>query len=952
MSSPLSFLRMPNSKTLSRFKYGVTSGIFILSVLLSTVLTPIIAQAEAVDTPDIDSEVTQWLYYRGIRACIGNFGEESNDDYTLDRSDVLAGQWFHDDKKGFGYLGPGLDDNDDNDGVVSCKDGSPIDRATEEYFGFKDEVEMLCKLDDAMDDLGAKDAIQPGAGDGDCESSNTFDIKSSKDNGDGNWRTAFTTILTDSLGGPPDGRPAFKSTDNPNWKAWYYWIGKRGLEVFCGDGHLISDSAYAAKSEDGGNYVPVSVVDATSGDIIDPLTGAATTYTKDGKPVSYYHMTDDDQGHTVDDAYYDVNDDTDAADRTCGELAQMTVDYAAGYKAWVLDHPGTQTDPPSGVNNEDPGSSGSGDSEATQCNIPKTGWILCPVLDTMANIGDQAFSFLSDNFLSVETDLFDTNSGTYDAWKKFRDIANIAFVIAVMIVVYSQITGAGISNYGIKKLLPKIVVAAILVNLSYFICQLAVDVSNILGYTLRDFFAGIAGNIKLPDGDVSGATGDGGPSPLDWAGIVAAIVITGTLVWLFLGALIPILLAALIAMFMILFILLARKALIVLLIALAPIAFVAYLLPNTEQWYKKWQKTFVQILMVFPIIAVVFGAAGLASKIVQVSDSGVMMRIIAAGIAVIPLFVVPGLLKRSIDAAGNVGAKLNSIGNKAGGWAGKKGGERFERSAIGRGRNLRRQAKQQYRDRRFAERLNNGGVTGVLAGGATGILPRRLQTKGVQYQQGALSRSATGTAIKADREDVAFAEQQLAAASYQHPEGAEAYLTQQFHNAVQSGDQVKARAALSALSKQGEGGVEAARSVIASNNGTMGDTMRQSLQQHINENHSDLKGKDSRITNWAGNSESGADADTSRGATIQDVDYGGLTDAQIAGQTKSSLSHARATGHLNDDDVDRILTNPDVSSELKRSKREVLGRSSDQQMDVIHQEALDENTRRNTPPGP
>jgi len=662
-------------------------------------------------------------------------------------------------------------------------------------------------------------------------------------------------------------------------------------------------------------------------------------------------------------SYYDAGHEKDHYEHTDFGFDGQSVASATIYTLSIADGAGISAEGPlagGGYTGEDGAGGGdatddpSSGSDATQCNIPKTGWIICPVLDTMANIGDQAFSFLSDNFLSVDAELFNTkdsggkDSGTYTAWKAFRDIANIAFVIAVMVVVYSQLTGAGISNYGIKKLLPKIVVAAILVNLSYFICQLAVDISNILGSTLRGFFTNVA--IKLPGGDISSATtSTTTTSPLEWVGIVGVIIVAGTVAWLALGALIPILIAAIIAMFMILFILLARKALIILLIALAPLAFVAYLLPNTEQWYKRWQKTFVQLLMVYPIIAVVFGASTLASSIVAGSASGdpddnnIMIKIIAAGIAVIPLFVVPGLLKKSIDAAGNIGAKINGIGNKVGGFAGKKGSERFERSAIGRGRNLRRQAKQQYRDRRFAERLNSGGVTKTLAGGIAGALPGRFQTRGVKYQQDAMNRSAFGAATKADREDIAFAEQQLSAAAYQHPQGTEAYLKNELDSAIKSGDKVKARAAFSALSKQGEGGVEAARAAIAGNNDFLnsdaGTDVRQSLQQHISENHSDLKGKDSRITNWAGNTEAGADGSDKRGSSIQDVSYGGLTDAQIAGQTKASLSHARATGHLSDDDVNRILTNPDVSSELKRDKREVLGRSSGEQMDVIHDEA-------------
>ncbi|MCZ6324111.1 hypothetical protein O5165_25825, partial [Escherichia coli] len=44
---------------------------------------------------------------------------------------------------------------------------------------------------------------------------------------------------------------------------------------------------------------------------------------------------------------------------------------------------------------------------------------------------------------------------------------------------------AGLNNYSIKKMLPRLIVAAILVNLSYYICAIAVDISNILGHSLQ-----------------------------------------------------------------------------------------------------------------------------------------------------------------------------------------------------------------------------------------------------------------------------------------------------------------------------------------------------------------------------------------------------------------------------------------------------------------------------------
>lgn len=66
-----------------------------------------------------------------------------------------------------------------------------------------------------------------------------------------------------------------------------------------------------------------------------------------------------------------------------------------------------------------------------------------------------------------------------------QSIANAAFIVAFLIVIYSQLTSVGISNYGIKKLVPRVVIAAIFVNLSFVICALMIDLSNIFVYLTK-----------------------------------------------------------------------------------------------------------------------------------------------------------------------------------------------------------------------------------------------------------------------------------------------------------------------------------------------------------------------------------------------------------------------------------------------------------------------------------
>ena len=122
------------------------------------------------------------------------------------------------------------------------------------------------------------------------------------------------------------------------------------------------------------------------------------------------------------------------------------------------------------------------------------GWLVCPATGAIAKGVDFLYNLIND-FLVINPISTDDGTPVYEIWKYCRGVTNVVFIIFLLIVIYSQITGIGISNYGIKKSLPKLIVAAILVNLSFIICLLAVDASNIIGNSLRGLFNHIQGCI-------------------------------------------------------------------------------------------------------------------------------------------------------------------------------------------------------------------------------------------------------------------------------------------------------------------------------------------------------------------------------------------------------------------------------------------------------------------------
>ena len=392
----------------------------------------------------------------------------------------------------------------------------------------------------------------------------------------------------------------------------------------------------------------------------------------------------------------------------------------------------------------------------TVLNLPPATMVLAFLVIELVGI---ATTFLYNEFiepsLQVQAEkIMSRDEGVYTGWSAFRDYANIAFVIFFAVIILSQLTGIGLSNYNIKKILPRFIMVVVLVNVSFIICQLAIDVSNLLGVGLRSAFTALplpAGQERVGAGDIAGSIVSFLGLAVAGGFVVKAVGISALLssigFWI-----VPILISLLGCLISVLFffiILGARQAGIVILVVLAPLAIVCYALPNTKTFFDRWKKLFTALLLVYPIAGLLMGGGEYAGSLIMSlnkdGDLGFFYTLIGMLITVVPFFLIPNLLKSSMAMMGNLGMKISGLGARVRGGANGA----IRRSRMFQESQAEKQRKMNLaRDTRTVQRLDRKAARhgGRLSDGAK---MRRARAMG--NVERALGEYATADAL-ADRE--------------------------------------------------------------------------------------------------------------------------------------------------------------------------------------------------------
>lgn len=307
--------------------------------------------------------------------------------------------------------------------------------------------------------------------------------------------------------------------------------------------------------------------------------------------------------------------------------------------------------------NADSGDGSEGDEEKDKCNagLFGFGFLLCPGQNLLNLIIDFLYGII-ENILDWR--LLETSGSQIKSyWEKFLSIANIILVIAFLIIIYSTATSDGLSNYDVKKMLPRIVILAIVINISFYVCAAIVDLCNIAGRGVMALLISTSpGGEGLGLGEKIGTVVSNVATGV--AGGIAGVV-AGVILFVSIGP------PAVLALIVIILALIFRGVALTMMVIISPIAIALYLFPSAamNKWHVKWRDAFIKMLLVYPMFMAVWGGSKLIASVTASTQNPIIGFItslictIAPAVAIIPLFKMSGDVMGKATAA-IAGSKL------------------------------------------------------------------------------------------------------------------------------------------------------------------------------------------------------------------------------------------------------------------------------------------------------
>ena len=353
---------------------------------------------------------------------------------------------------------------------------------------------------------------------------------------------------------------------------------------------------------------------------------------------------------------------------TCAEATQKASELADAYTKAVNEYLEKHPEEREKQKKEEEERSENENGDECASELHGFGSIICSGQNLFVTITQVLFNTVA-KILESQAELTKEDA-VRQQWGNLLNVANAILIIAFLVVIYSTATSTGgLSNYDVKKLLPRIIIFAMAINLSYYICMALVDLSNILGHGIFGLFLG-------------GKAGDA-PQLVDRAKETAQVISPGVEV-ITTVAIVAILIflvgpPIIIALLTILFALVVRGMALMILVIISPVAIALYLFNSQglSKGFTMWRDNYIKLLLVYPLFMLVWAGSRVVSSLNPSNPDptlaifGLLMEVIclvAPAMSILPLFKMSG----DIMGKATIAAQNNRGANKFAGWAGSK----------------------------------------------------------------------------------------------------------------------------------------------------------------------------------------------------------------------------------------------------------------------------------------
>lgn len=284
------------------------------------------------------------------------------------------------------------------------------------------------------------------------------------------------------------------------------------------------------------------------------------------------------------------------------------------------------------------------------------------LFDILFNFSVKLFEILAQALVPLVTiSSFGSSTVVRQTWPVMLGIANLGFLLGILVIAL-MVTLRLDNGSGVRRMLPRLLLGALLVNFSLVIGVVIIDISRLLNVLILIVFRasdpqeGLAGglttavNFSTLSADISRNLGVG-----EWGAV------TGKFIQLILGFM------SVIALSVVIMGLLARYIMLIVLLILSPLAYLALVFPNFSNLSKSWWQSFLKYVFYGPAVLTILMVALRATDITDFSaylDLTDARQSLAAH-AIRIFILVAGLFMAAVSGryAGIVGsaATLNAV---------------------------------------------------------------------------------------------------------------------------------------------------------------------------------------------------------------------------------------------------------------------------------------------------